>query len=303
MRLTLIHNPDAGEDDHAGHALRSLVDRAGHELRYCSLEEPDWREALENPGDLVVVAGGDGSVGKVFKEIATKRVPVTLLPVGSANNIARTVGIADRDVEALVAGWDDGELRRFDVGRASAPWGEELFAESVGGGIFGEVLARAPQAERAVGDVDGEEKVDLGLELLREVIEGLPARQWRVEVDGNDLSGEFLAVELMNTREIGPNLPLAPDADPGDGLLEVALVGEAERSKLLEYLSERLRDLNLPPPEIHRRRGRRIVLEAPVDVRLHVDDELWAEDPGTRRPGEIVAELGPSLDLLVPLPS
>jgi diacylglycerol kinase (ATP) len=300
MRITLIHNPDAGDDDHAGHALRSLVSRAGHELTYRSLEEPGWREALADPGDLVVVAGGDGSVGKVFKEIATKRVPVTLLPVGSANNIARTVGIADRDVEALVAGWDGGDLRRFDLGVATAPWGEELFAESVGGGIFGEVLVRAPQAERAFGDIDGEEKVDLGLELLQEVIEGLPVRPWRVEVDGDVLSGEFLAVELMNTGELGPNFPLAGDADPGDGLLEVVLIGEAERPKLLEYFSERLRDLDPPPPDLPGRRGRRVVLEPPADVRLHVDDELWPEDDRTRRPGEVVVEVGPSLDLLVP---
>jgi diacylglycerol kinase family enzyme len=301
MRITLIHNPDAGEDDHAGHALRSLVARAGHDLTYRSLEQRGWEEALADPGDLVVVAGGDGSVGKVFREIATKRVPVTLLPVGSANNIARAVGIADRAVEALVAGWDDGELRRFDLGVASAPWGEELFAESIGGGIFGEVLARAPQAERAAGDVDGEEKVDLGLELLREVIEGLPVRPWQVDVDGDALSGEFLAVELMNTGELGPNFPLAPDADPGDGLLEVVLLGESERPQLLAYFAERLRDVDPPPPDLPGRRGRTIAFSAPADVRLHVDDELWPEDQRTRRSGDIVVEIGPSLDLLVPV--
>jgi diacylglycerol kinase (ATP) len=300
MRITLIHNPEAGDDDHAGHALRSLIARAGHELTYRSLERRGWREALADPGDLVVVAGGDGSVGKVFKEIATKRVPVTLLPVGSANNIARTVGIADRDVEALVAGWDAGELRRFDLGVATAAWGRELFAESVGGGIFGEVLARAPQAERAAGEVDGEEKVDLGLELLRDVIAGLPAAPWRIEVDGDVLSGEFLAVEMMNTGELGPNFPLAPDADPGDGLLEVVLVGESERPQLLAYFSERLRDLDPPPPDLPGRRGRRIALGPPADVRLHVDDELWPEDQRARGSGEVVVEIGPSLDLLIP---
>jgi diacylglycerol kinase (ATP) len=246
------------------------------------------------------VAGGDGSVGKVFKEIATKRVPVTLLPVGSANNIARTVGIADRDVEALVAGWDDGELRRFDLGVATAPWGEELFAESIGGGIFGEVLARAPQAERAAGDVDGGEKVDLGLELLRDVIEGVPVRPWRVDVDGEVLSGEFLAVEVMNTGELGPNFPLAPDADPSDGLLEVVLVGESERPQLLAYFAKRLRDLDPPPPDVPGRRGRRIAFSPPAGARLHIDDELWPEDERARRSGEVVVEIGPSLDLLIP---
>jgi diacylglycerol kinase family enzyme len=104
----------------------------------------------------------------------------------------------------------------------------------------------------------------------------------------------------MNIGELGHNLPLAPDADPGDGVLEVALVGEAERVKLLAYFSERLRDLDPPPPEIPHRRGRRIVLEAPADVRFHVDDGLWPEDQSTRSSGEIVVELGPSLDFLVP---
>jgi diacylglycerol kinase (ATP) len=300
MRITLLHNPDAGDDDHAGHALRSLVERAGHEVAYHSLERSDRLEALEDPGDLVVVAGGDGSVGKVFKELATKDVRVTLLPVGSANNIARTVGIADRDIEELVAGWERGELRRFDLAVATAPWGEELIAESVGGGIFGEVLVRAEGVDDTAVDVDGEEKVDLGLELMREAIETLPVRPWRIEVDGDDRSGEFLAVEVTNTGEMGPNFPLAPDADPGDGRLELVLVGEEQRSTLLAYFSERLRDLDPSPPELPRLRGRRFVLGPPADAPVHADDELWPEDGGARPEGEIVVRLGPSLNLVIP---
>jgi diacylglycerol kinase (ATP) len=300
MRVTLIHHPGAGDDDHAGHALRSLLERAGHEVTYRSLEQPEWREALADPGDLVVVAGGDGSVGKVFKEVATKDVPVTLLPFGSANNIARTIGIAERDPEALVAGWERGDRRRFDLGRATAPWGEELFAESVGGGIFGEVLGRAARVDNEELEVDREEKVDLGLELMREVVEELPVARWRVEVDGDDRSGDLLAVEVMNTGELGPNFALAPGADFGDGLLDVVLIGETERSALLGYFSERLRDLDPAPPDLPCRRGRRVVLRPPDETRLHVDDALWPDNEASRAGGEIVVEPGPALTLLVP---
>jgi diacylglycerol kinase (ATP) len=298
MRITLLHNPGAGEDDHAGHSLRSLVARAGHEVTYRSLGQPDWTEALADPGDLVVAAGGDGSVGKVFREVATKGVPVTLFPLGSANNIARTLGI-DNDVEALVAGWADGELRRFDLGRATAPWGETLFAEAVGGGIFADVLVQARAAEQAAGEVEGEEKIDLGLELMREAIEDLPLARWRVEVDGDDLSDELFAVEVMNTDELGPNFRPAPDADPADGLLDVVCLGTEEQPALLAYFSERLRGLDPPEPEMPSRRAARVVLEPPAGVRLHVDDRLWPED---RAPdgGEVVVEPGPSLAVLVP---
>jgi diacylglycerol kinase (ATP) len=295
MRVTLIHNPGAGEDDHSGEALRSLVARAGHDVSYRSLGQPGWEDALADPGDLVVAAGGDGSVGKVFKEVATKGVPVTLLPVGSANNIARTLGI-DGDLEALVRGWADGEVRRFDLGAATAPWGDVAFVESVGGGVFGEVLARAEGVE----EVDGEEKVDLGLELLREVFEEVPALEWRIEVDGVDASGKFLAVEVMNIRELGPNVPFGPDVDPGDGLLDLVVLPERERAALVAYFSERMRHLEPSLPELPRRRGKRVVLCPPDEVQLHVDDRFWPDEQEGRSGGVAEAAPGPSLSLLVP---
>ena len=300
MRVTLIHNPTAGEDDHAADSLRALVAEAGHEVSYTSMRQPGWEEAVENAGDLVVVAGGDGSVGKVFREVATNGIPVTLLPVGSANNIARSLGIPDVEVARLVRGWGDGEHRRLDVGEARASWGRTLFVESIGGGIFGEVLARADGIESAGIDVEGDEKIELGVEMLREVIEGIPAREWRVEVDGDDLSGALLAVEAMNIGQMGPNLPLALQADPGDGLLDVVLIRDEDRSNLVAYLSQRMRELDPGLPGLRRSRGERVVLGPPDDLRLHVDDRFWPADGDGRPDGAVVVTCGPSLTVLVP---
>jgi diacylglycerol kinase (ATP) len=300
MRVTLIHNPTAGDDDHAADDLRSHIAGAGHEVSYTSMRQPCWDEALEDAGDLVVVAGGDGSVGKVFREVATKGVPVTLLPVGSANNIARSLGIPDVEVERLVRGWADGGHRRLDVGEATAPWGRTLFVESIGGGVFAEVLSRAEGVESSGLEVDGDEKIELGVEILREVIETIPAREWRVEVDGDDLSGELLAVEAMNIGQMGPNLPLALQADPGDGLLDVVLIRDEDRANLLAYLSQRMRDLDPGLPGLRRCRGERVVLGPPQELRLHVDDRFWPAESDRRSDGTVVVTCGPSLTVLVP---
>ena len=103
----------------------------------------------------------------------------------------------------------------------------------------------------------------------------------------------------MNTGELGPNVGLVPDADPADGLLDVVVLDAERRPELLAYFSERLRELAPAPPPPPPPRPRPIVPAPAPDAQLHVDDGLWPED-GSRGTGEIVVELGPALDLLIP---
>ena len=306
MRVTILHNSGAGDDDHSGGALRDLLARAGHDATYRSLGAAGWEEALAEPGDLLVVAGGDGSVSKVLREISTEAARVTILPVGSANNIAASLGIdPEQPIEDLVAGWAIGELRRLDIGVAAAPWGERRFLEAVGGGMFGEVLAQADGLDEAAGlEIDGDGKVDLGVEVLREVVEGLEPAEWRVVIDGVALEAELLAVEVMNIGRIGPQLPLAPAADPGDGQLDVVLVRPDDRSALVSYLSQRLRDLEPELPPLETRRGRVVELVAPEGARMHVDDTRWPPEPAAvttsvvARPARFLYVLVPHLRVL-----
>jgi diacylglycerol kinase family enzyme len=119
-------------------------------------------------------------------------------------------------------------------------------------------------------------------------------------VDGDDLSGELLAVEAMNIGQMGPNLPLSPQAEPGDGLLDVVLVREEDRSNLVAYLSARLRELDPALPGLRRTRGEQIVLGPPADLRLHADDRPWPVEDDVRRDGTVVATCASSLRVLVP---
>src|SRR5207248_3312177 len=89
VRITLIHNPGAGRQP-AGDAakLRKLLSDAGYELRYQSAKEDGWKRALKKPADLIVVAGGDGTVAKVTRRMVGRGVPIGVLPSGTANNIS-----------------------------------------------------------------------------------------------------------------------------------------------------------------------------------------------------------------------
>src|SRR5688572_16963626 len=94
VRVTLIHNPGAGEDDQpSGTELQALIRKAGHDVRYQSADEKTWMSVLEEPADVIAVAGGDGTVGGIAKKLVGRRVPIAPLPLGTANNISKTLGL------------------------------------------------------------------------------------------------------------------------------------------------------------------------------------------------------------------
>jgi diacylglycerol kinase family enzyme len=272
-----MHNPSAGDEDHGREALTEAIAAAGHEVRYAPTDG-DWRAALDGTADLIVVAGGDGTIAKVFTALAGTGARATLLPLGSANNIARTLGIDEEaDPADAARAWKRGERRPFDVGRLRSSDGTSRFVESVGGGLFTDLLTRAAEA---TADPGGDAGIAHGLRLLADVVADATPRRWTIGLDGVDLSGEYLAVEIMNTRQIGPHMRVAPGADPGDGLLDLVLIGEEQRDALGAAIDgmtagEAAPDLHMPS-----RRGRSLRIGVPAGCRLHVDDEVRsAEGP------------------------
>jgi diacylglycerol kinase (ATP) len=288
--VTLLHNATAGDEEHDRDRLLAALAEAGHETVYQSTKEEGWRDVLDRQADLVLAAGGDGTIDKVFLALLGRSLPVAVLPLGSANNVARNLGISpDTPLREIVRSWESAVRAPYDIGALRA--GDEVvrFVECVGGGIFGEVLVRDSDRDE---NFSAEEKKELGLDLLEAAIRDAPAYAWELELDGEDFSGEFLAVEVMNVREIGPNVPLAPDADPGDGLLDVALVAAGHREGLAAYLREREPDRHIPPPAVRRGRGRRLRLRFPPGCPLHVDDELWPEGSADGAEHEAVFTVG-----------
>src|SRR5258707_1534402 len=147
VRITLIHNPGAGRQ-HADDAakLEKFLRDHGHEVRYQSAKEDGWKRALKKPADLVVVAAGDGTVAKVARRMVGRGVPLSVLPSGTANNIARTLGLVERPFEEIVRGWENPRRVKRDVGVVRGPWGERYFIDGIGAGIFASLLASPPSA-------------------------------------------------------------------------------------------------------------------------------------------------------------
>jgi len=269
---TLIHNPTAGDGHPTRKDLERILTDTGFQVRYQSTKL-NWKKAVDAATDLVVAAGGDGTVGKVFRQVAGRGIPVGVLAVGTANNLARSLGLLG-DAQRMVAEWDLGRTLPFDVGVARQPDGkrERLFVESCGGGLFVMAIERGPQEVEQPEALVGSEH-DRALTMLRTLIQEVAVAPWRVEIDGEDYSGDYIAVEAMNIRFAGSGIPLAAHADPGDGVLDVALVRDEDREALVTYLDRRLAHEEHAPPSLDVARGRSVVLHPPGRT-ARIDDGL-----------------------------
>jgi diacylglycerol kinase (ATP) len=278
MKVVLIHNPDAGDDQQpSSDELLGLIRDAGHTTRYQSSKDENWHSALEQPCDIVAVAGGDGIIGTVAKHVIGRHVPIAVLPMGTANNIAKTLGLTDRPLEQLIAGWATAPRVKFDVGMASGPWNLKYFIEGLGIGLFTETMYRLDatnNVDLAHLDDTGE-KVKSVLEILKERLPTFTPNRLKITLDGRDMSGEYVLLEVMNISYIGPNLRLAPHANPSDGLLDIVLFSKDEQDNLSRYLSHSIAG-KLPHPGLTVRTGQHLQIEWD-GLTVHIDDEVWPD--------------------------
>jgi diacylglycerol kinase (ATP) len=275
MHVTLIVKPDAGNGDHSIDALVSRLEKSGHEV-VALRRSGEWQQALEAGTDLVLIGGGDGTVGKVVRRLTTTDIPFAVLPLGTANNIAHQLGWLDKPSKIIKA-LEAARRVPFDVGLAKGPWGSWHFIESVGIGPFARNMALLSHtAGDVVKDPSAKTKaLERDLKMLDAVLMESHAERCRIEVDGTIVDENVILAEVMNVGRIGPNVHLAAGADAGDGSFDLVVATEADRERLHEYIAARLDGgsptLDLPTRPV---KSVRFIVES---SRIHMDDVLWPE--------------------------
>jgi diacylglycerol kinase family enzyme len=207
------------------------MERRGHGVIRALDREDELACLLDPSADLVVAAGGDGTVRETASALIGQATPLAILPLGTANNIARSVGLTG-SVSELIDRWPGARRTPFDVGFARGPWGESCFLEALGAGLVARGIATMDEVAPGAGPADQGARLALALSAYRQVLSQLEPRRLTLIADGNRIEGKFLLVEVLNIRTVGPNLMLCGDADPSDGLLHLVTAGEEPRSTI-----------------------------------------------------------------------
>lgn len=217
--LLLVTNASAGTADQDNIEAALAVLRRHADVKVVECADPaDLHGILaQRNGRRLVLAGGDGSLQVAVSALRTKgeltsNDPLGLLPLGTGNDLARTLGIPLDPVDAagLVL---NGRPRPLD-----------LLADDAGGVVVNvvHVGVGAEAAEQASGMKD---KLGKAAYALGGAVAGAQATGWdlRVEVDGAAVHEDepVLMVGICNGRSIGGGAELAPHAEPDDGLLDV----------------------------------------------------------------------------------
>ena len=267
--IALVYNPGAGEGGIDLPALLGAVEGSGHRAEAWSTAESGWEQAFEGTHDVVVAAGGDGTVGKVFTALAGTGRVTTIVPLGTANNVARGLGLPVERPLKVIEGWATGSRRQFDVPGVVIDGVEQRFVEGTVGGVFAELLVRTERS-----DPHGTTSQVLW-DRFGELLGTAYAEPWLIDLDGDAATVEVIGVHAMNIGYTGPAVPLAPQADPHDGLVDVLLIGPDDAAALERYARARRagRPGSLPP--LRTRRGRTVGLIPPsIHAALVVDDRI-----------------------------
>ncbi len=273
QHVQILHNPKAGDKDHSEEKLVALVKDAGYDWTYNSIKENNWHN-FDPKADMIAVIGGDGTVRKLVKALLANEKdikPIGILPMGTANNIAKTFHIG-MDMPGTIQSWRHQRARPVDVVMVEGLQPGSFFLEGMSFGILPELMLAMKKIDKSTLDTP-EKELKKALEVFLELTLSLPAQHCHIRADGKDIEGEFILAAAMNICSIGPNIRLADEADPGDGLIEISVVTEQERAEYAEHVRRLINDDEKEPYQYQSIKAKQVEITW-GGTNLHTDDEL-----------------------------
>jgi len=274
--MLVIHNPSAGigpslpTGGDGVEKLRDLLDRHGVVAR---IETPDGedaaraatRKAIDDGVDVVVAAGGDGTVHLVADALVDTDVALGILPYGSVMNVARALGIP-RDADAAADILAAGAVRVVDVGEAQSADGRSVtFYETGSVGLNAAIFREVTRSD--------EGEVRSILRTIWTAIRYRPARM-RVELDDDVIETRALMVTSSIGPYVGVGMTVAPAARLDDGRFDVSVFRHYSKAELLRHLASIAFGRRQYAPHVATYRSTRVRVESvhPLPARADMYD-------------------------------
>jgi len=231
--------------------------------------------AADAGSDRVVAVGGDGTIQEVVNGIfeAASRPAVGIVPVGSGNDLARSLALPTDPAEAWTVAIGR-VTRTIDAALATNGEGRRRWFASAGGIGFDAQVAAAMATRR--GWQSG--RAGYLLTTLSE-LRRFDNRRLRLVLDGEPLDCRALLVAIANGPYYGGGMRIAPDAEPDDGWLDLCVVGDVSRLTAIRELPNLYRGTHVRNPAVSVHRARRVEVSGDGLTHAHLDGEPFGTLP------------------------
>ena len=277
--VSLFINPTAGRG-RAGRRMarvKRILVAAGIDVElYCSRAAGDLeiqvRNQVSNGREIIIVAGGDGSIHEAVNGIMQSGRPARLgvIPCGTGNDFAKACSIPldwQQASHLLVDRLKFGRpSRRIDVGRMN----NRFFVNGAGIGFDAKVTHVARSYQWPVGDL-----VYL-LAIFRCMMDGIATPELTISADHLKWVGPVTLANVSNGPWIGGMFHIAPMATNSDGQLELLIAAPVSRWRLLSLLPKLLRGEHMQEKEISHVSTKHVRIESTAELPSHLDGEVQA---------------------------
>ncbi|MDC3417506.1 diacylglycerol kinase [Aquibacillus salsiterrae] len=277
-RARIIYNPTSGRELFKKELPEVLqrLEQAGYETSAHATKSAGdaieaARAAVERNFDIVIAAGGDGTINEVINGIAEQpsRPKVGVIPVGTTNDFARALSIP-RNIHKAVDIIIGGNTKAIDVGKVN----NEYFMNIAGGGKLTELSYEVPSRLKTVlGQLAYYLK---GMEMLP----SLRPIKVQIEYDGKWFEDEIMLFLVSNTNSVGGFEKLAPTAALDDGLFDLLILRKANLAEFVRVASLALRGAHLEDDLIFYTKANRVKVHSNEKMQLNIDGEYGGLLPG-----------------------
>jgi len=274
--IALVTNPVAGKGRAARvrDAALPVLEAAG--WRVLRLEGRDQdeaeslaRAALADGVDALLVCGGDGLVNLGFQLVARTDVPLGVLPAGTGNDFARTIGVPRGDGAAAARHLLGARPQRIDLAHAR----DRYFATVLAAGFDAVVSERANKMTWPSGQM----RYNLATLAELRVFEPLP---YLLTLDGVEHQLDAMLVSVGNGPSFGGGLRITEGAELDDGLLDVVVIRPVGKLELVRTYPKLFNGTHVHHPQYERHRVRQVTVAAPGVVG-YADGERFGPLPLT----------------------
>lgn len=282
-RARIIYNPVAGReamhDDLAD--ILTIYEQAGYETSaFATTPEPDSAKneatrAANEGVDLLVAAGGDGTLNEVINGIAglEKRPRLSIIPAGTTNDYARALHVPREDPVAaakLILNKDN--HFKIDLGKA----GDNYFMNIAAGGTLTELTYDvSTQMKSLFGYLAYFAK---GAEMLPQV---KPVHM-NIKYDGQEFDGMASTVFLALTNSVGGFEQIVPDAALNDGMFSLIIVKDSNMVGLMQLMAKAFKGTHLDDPRVIYVKAKDVQI-TPLDTKdrlmINLDGEYGGDAP------------------------